>query len=118
MKNNIQSLFLSRSVRRGNSKEKSMLSKSRSFFSGKLGVSKYKGLKYMLGSSNEKKPVFRITSLAQNLYSAKTKENNSKEDKSSERKIIRRNHFSYQMVIGKGGFGKVNFIEIRKNLIF
>ena len=63
----------------------------------------------MLGNSNnEKKPVFRITSLAQNLYTSKTKEH--REDSERERSVvIRRNNFSYHMVIGKGGFGKVIF---------
>lgn len=116
---NQQNLFLSKTVRRNPPSDSRNLIKSRSFFTSKptQSQSKYKGLNICINSNsinnsiNEKKPVFRITSVSQNLY---TKQTDTEDSQLQKQDIeIRRSHFSYQMVIGKGGFGKVWIVEHR-----
>ena len=71
---NLQNLFLSKTVKRNSQNDSRSLIKSRSFFTAKptQSQSKYKGLSFVVNNNaSEKKPVFRITSVSQNLYSAK-----------------------------------------------
>lgn len=53
----------------------------------------------------DKKPVFRINSISQNYY------NTTQNTEEKEETEINRNKFKYEMVIGKGGFGKVWIVE-------
>ena len=128
---NQQSLFISKTGKRQSSQysnDSKNLIKSRNFFTLKPSNSassnsqilsqnqtqtKYKGLSLLLNQNNisnfDKKPIFRITSVSQNQYSTKEKEEQEVHNE------IRRSHFSYQMVIGKGGFGKVWICEHRQS---
>jgi len=116
MKTNLHNLFLSRSLRRGASNEGSFLTKNKNILNTKLAASssKFKGLNYILnGSSQERKPVFRITSLSQSKHQSKKSEDKEREEEPTvPTERIRQNNFSYQMVIGKGGFGKVRISSI------
>ena len=116
---NMQNGFLTKNAKRGSNNSNSntetrLLANSRQFFASKKtpSQSKYKGQTFIPSNNSiattEKKPIFRITSMTQNLYTSKPES----EEIDTE---IRRSHFSYQMVIGKGGFGKVWIVEHRKS---
>merc|ERR1711976_730259 len=63
----------------------------------------------------EKRPVFRITSVSQNnMYSQKTSTNTTEGEEVETENNVRKSHFQYEMVIGKGGFGKVWIVHQRK----
>lgn len=115
MKPNLHNLFLSRSLRRGKTAEGKLLSNNKSLLhsKGSMGSFKYKGLNYILGNSSlERKPVFRITSMSKaKLANKKTEPVEKREEASRQVERLKKNHFSYQMVIGKGGFGKVWIVE-------
>jgi hypothetical protein len=86
LKGNFQNLFLSKSVKRGgSSQEKQPLIKTKVTPStGKLSgnLQKTKPLNFMFSASSfERKPVFRITSLSQNMFgSMKGTEKEEKEE--------------------------------------
>ena len=64
----------------------------------------------------EKRPVFRITSVSQNnMYTQKTQSNTSEGEEPTEENNVRKSHFQYEMVIGKGGFGKVWIVNQKKS---
>lgn len=107
---NQQNLFLNKSVKRNPANDSKTFIKGKSFFTAKSNQSqsRYKGLNLVINNSLlERKPVFRITSVSQDQYS------NEKAVEEADNEI-RRSHFSYQMVIGKGGFGKVWIVEHRQ----
>lgn len=138
LKGNFQSLFLSKSLKRGSSQEKTptitkpkgsgginplqVVSKPQAQSSSTV---KYKPLNFMFSSpSLDRKPVFRITSLSQNLVgTAKSVEREESEEqklsqhRNSQTEIEKINKacFKYEMVIGKGGFGKVWIVSYVSN---
>lgn len=89
LKGNFQNLFLSKSLKRGgSSQEKQPLVKHKVTPStGKLSANNQnsKQLNFMFSASTfEKKPVFRITSLSQNIFSSV--KNSDRDDKEEQPK--------------------------------
>jgi hypothetical protein len=118
VKSNFQSLFLNKSVKRGTAvPDKPAVAKGKST-TNKLIVNppKFKPLNLMFAPTPfEKKPLFRITSLSQNMLSTtKHMEKDEKEEPAAkEESVIEKiniTQFKYEMVIGKGGFGKVESV--------
>lgn len=91
-KGNFQNLFLSKSVKRGSgSQDKPPLVKAKATpASGKLtsNMPKYKPLNFMFSASSfERKPIFRITSISQNLI-ANTKSVEKEEPEEEPRRMV------------------------------
>jgi hypothetical protein len=88
LKGNFQNLFLSKSLKRGGtSQEKQPVVKPKMTPStGKLSANNHKSkqLNFMFSASSfERKPVFRITSLSQNIFSTVKQSDKDEKDEQS-----------------------------------